>query len=100
MINTSMTEVKVVQPQHNISVVLSRITELLVTKARHEGRAQDENNRTTLSGISFWFAQAKDGGSYLIYDSNPESWNKEKLQLIVDDIEKFEWNLLYRHAHY
>ena len=98
-INTFMTEVKLAQ-HHQNSNILNRISQLLMKKAYQEGRAQTEDNKTSIGGVNFWFSQAKEGGSYLIYDSNPETWTKDKLELITNDIEKLEWYMIYRHSSY
>jgi len=94
-----MTEVKLAQ-HHQNSNILNRISQLLMKKAYQEGRAQNEDNKTSMGGVNFWFSQAKEGGSYLIYDSNPETWTKDKLELITNDIEKLEWYMIYRHSSY
>lgn len=93
-----MTEVRIAEPQSNVKQILSRIYELLCTKSRVEGRIQNEDNKTRLASVNFWFVTSKENGSYLVYDSNPELWKKDIIDVMIEDIEKIEYELLYRHA--
>lgn len=65
----------------NILELTSRIKELLILKGRVEKIPQFENNKTVLSGISFWFTKNAQNEYFLIYSKSPSEWDLESLKI-------------------
>lgn len=77
-----------------INDILKDIAAFLCEKARQENKKQDDKNKTLLASISFWFANTEDGQGYLVYDSNPNNWDKNIIKQIKIDMDYHNWRVM------
>ncbi|MDF2435413.1 MAG: hypothetical protein JWP44_5044 [Mucilaginibacter sp.] len=89
-----MAEVKYdVEKFHSI---VDRVVQFLAQKAKLEGRRQDQNNKTLLGEVSFWYEMKYDGQGQLLlnqpwmltFDATPDLWNNQKIMDTIEVIER------------
>lgn len=80
----------------NISPMILAANELLMEKALFENLRQDENNRTILGGVGFFFRE-RDGEYFLCWDKHPRYWNEEYMK---EDIEEYKKYMLKQKGAY
>lgn len=70
----------------DISPILMSVYQFLGEKAMFEMKPQDENNRTVLGGVGFFFKE-HNKEYMLCYDKHPKYWNETEIN---EDIEQYK----------
>jgi len=71
-----------------MSPILMTVYQLLIEKTMFEKQHQNENNRTVLGGVGFYFKENGDE-YYLCYDKHPKYWNEVYIKEDIEEIKKY-----------
>lgn len=82
--------------REQFKITVTRVCEFLPQKAMREGRRADQNNKTIIGDVSFWFELKYDERGQIIlnqdyilaFGATPDLWDHQKIRSDIDEKER------------